>query len=78
MENQVYKVCDCCSELFFENEEHSFFEGFGFVCFLCLDEGFEYSTKEEIISEESTEKSEIDLSNENMPPAKFPKINLNS
>jgi len=74
----VYKVCDCCSELFFENEEHSFFEDFGFVCFLCLDEGFELPKSEDDVDKEPGEKETSALANEKIPLTKFPKINLNS
>lgn len=42
----MYKVCDNCSELFLESEEWQYFDNFGFVCVLCLDEGFEVPTPE--------------------------------
>ena len=76
-EQKVYKVCDSCSELFLESEDHSFFEGFGFVCFLCLDEGFKLP---ESINGVEEAKSTDDFTSQvdETPFIKFPKINLNS
>jgi len=67
----VYKVCDCCNELFFKNEDHEYFEGFGVVCFLCLDEGFD-------LLAHSDKKDVIRLTSQKIPSVKFPRINLNS
>ena len=69
----MYKVCDCCGELFLENEEHQHFDSFGYVCFLCLEEGFEMPEHSEKDSKES-----LVLLNDEIPLEKFPKINLSS
>jgi len=74
----VYKVCDCCGELFLESEEHEYFEDFGFVCFLCLEEGFKLPSSKEEFEESIFEKEGLESFNDGAVAMKFPQINLNS
>ena len=68
----MYKVCDSCGELFLSHEEHKYIENFGYVCFLCVEEGFENPASEKVIKDlENHEIKEKFIAN-------FPKINLNS
>ena len=67
----MYKVCDSCGELFLPQEEHKYIENFGYVCLLCLEEGFEAPT-----SEDNKEAKHYEAKGQFL--GKFPKINLNS
>jgi len=68
----LYKVCDSCGELFLSHEEHEYIENFGYVCVLCVAEGFEGPATEETIKDPEDHEAKERFN------ANFPKINFDS